>query len=463
MISSSLPHIPLGYHAFDRLQAEHEGGWLADVFIRPPDFDAIAGMRSVIIFGESGAGKTALRLALARQGIRPDGAPVRLVVLWQPELSLLEPSGGHVIQEFLKQALDACALALMRHLGRWPDVCMAAPPWVRDTVGWFVHQYLIGDHAYHLSRMEDEATPQGWQILQELIGSPPRPILPKGAPTPRVIATLATAIHRLGLDSIWVVVDGLEPWVSADVEPLAQAIKALLSTLALFEDPGFAMKLLVPVTIETMLLASGGIMRRRLDVYRLAWEDEQLQAIVERRLALATGRAAFRLVDLCAAPQLIDWLKTYGGGSPRGWLELVGQLAETYIARGMDRPLSMEEWVETYRRHPPRLHMDLATDRIFIGYAEIDDLQPGSYRLIRYLYEQRPRMCSRSELYYRAHLGLDQEPRARDDKGWEEPTAWSGTIDTLLWRLRQRIEPDPKRPLYIYSDRGRGVRLKHVE
>src|SRR5258706_6534234 len=317
-MSSSSPYILLGYHAFDRLQAEHEGDWLADVFIRPPDFDTIAGMRSVIIFGESGVGKTALRLALARQGIRPDGAPVRLAVPWQPELPFLESTGGHVVQEFLKQALDACALALMRHLGRWPDACMAAPPWVRDTVGWFVHQYLIGDEACHRSRMEDEATQQGRQMLQKLIGSPPRLILHEEAPAPRVIKTLATAIQRLGLDSIWVVVDGLEPWVSADADSLAQAFKALLSTLALFEEPGFAMKLLVPATIEAALLTSGGTMRRRLDVYRLDWEDEQLLAIVERRLAAATGRAAFRLMGLCAAPPLIHWLKTHGRRSPRG-------------------------------------------------------------------------------------------------------------------------------------------------
>jgi hypothetical protein len=187
-------------------------------------------------------------------------------------------------------------------------------------------------------------------------------------------------------------------------------------------------------------------MRRRLDVYRLAWTDEHLVMIAERRLAVALGRAEFHLKNLCAAPELIDWLKTYGGSSPRGWLELAGQLTEAYLARGMDHPLSREEWTEIYRRHPPRLHINLETDQVFVGYGEVHDLQPGTYRLLRYLYERHPRMCSRTELYYQAHLGLDHLPRATVDKHWEDPAVWSGAIDTLLWRLRQQIEPEPGNP-----------------
>jgi DNA-binding response OmpR family regulator len=120
------------------------------------------------------------------------------------------------------------------------------------------------------------------------------------------------------------------------------------------------------------------------------------------------------------------------------------------------------EWIEISRHHPPRLHIDLATDRVFVGYGEVHDLQPGAYKLLRYLYEHRPRTCSRSELYYRAHLGLDHEPRSHEDREWEDPTKWGGIVDTHLWRLRQKIERDPKRPLYIISERGRGVHLEHI-
>jgi DNA-binding response OmpR family regulator len=104
----------------------------------------------------------------------------------------------------------------------------------------------------------------------------------------------------------------------------------------------------------------------------------------------------------------------------------------------------------------------MATNRVFLGHGEIADIQPGSYKILSYLYEQRPRLCTRSELFYKAYRGLSYEPNTHDDPGWESTKDWGSLIDTLLWRLRKTLEPDPSNPRYIISKRGQGVWLDNV-
>ena len=51
---------------FNTLKAENEP-WLGEVFISLPAFERLKENHSVILYGESGNGKTALRLELQRQ------------------------------------------------------------------------------------------------------------------------------------------------------------------------------------------------------------------------------------------------------------------------------------------------------------------------------------------------------------------------------------------------------------
>jgi hypothetical protein len=471
MPPSTLQHAPLGYRAFDRLEAEHERDWLMQVFVPPADFEAMASMRSIVVFGAGGAGKTALRIALTRRALGADAGSNPLVVEWRPSLPT-DPalSGSQALRGFLADSLSACALALLRHLGRRSETFGAAPEWVQETAVWFMHRYLARDHAVLLGKLAEECGPVGIALLRDLLSREPRPVLEPDAPESRVIVELAGLTERLGLAGVWLLVDGLEPWVAVDAEPLTRLLDALFSTLALFEDPGFAMKIVVPNTIEPRLTSNRGIGRRRLDVYRLEYPIELLIAIAERRIAAAAGRMAFHLGELCAeakdakargSKELIDWLSRCGGHTPRAWLNLIRPLADEYIARSEPRPLTIKECAEIFRRHPPIIRLNLETERVFIGEGELTSLSPTSYKLLRYLYQQR-RRCTRSELYYLVCRGLTMEPRASEDPGWEDPSSWNETFDTILWRLRKQIELDLKTPIYIITDRGKGVRLENA-
>ncbi len=87
------------------------------------------------------------------------------------------------------------------------------------------------------------------------------------------------------------------------------------------------------------------------------------------------------------------------------------------MAQGQQHLLGEAEWDEVRRRHAPRLRIDLANNRAFVGYGEIDNVPPTAYKLLRYLYEHPRRRCSRDELYYRAYQELDTVPLSVRDEG----------------------------------------------
>ncbi|MGB4804127.1 MAG: winged helix-turn-helix domain-containing protein [Anaerolineae bacterium] len=452
--------IGLGAQVFDSLRAEYEASWLDRVFVAPTEWNAMTGMRSILVFGESGSGKTALNLALTAYAEQTANV---IPVIWKPLLPTLDLIGSALVQDCAYQILNACARALLQYFGQRPDHFALAPAWVQDALHWFLDHCLHEDRQFLLSRLEDELPPEGFSLIHHLMTTPPmRLVLSSDAPPMRVVAQLMSTLRRLGLQGVWVLVDGLESWLEIERPRMIGLLQAWLAALSFFEDPSFAIKLVVPAALRSALMTTGGVSRRRLDVHHLVWTQADLIHLVERRLMIASGQDGFCLNDLCPAPDLTGWLTQFGGSSPRGWLELIRPVADFYLARSPRIPLAETDWASIRRRYVPPLHLDLASGRVFIGYGEVTDLGPMVYRVLRYLYEQRPRLCSREELWYRAYLGHPYQPRGANDRDWQSQPEWAGTLDTILWRLRRAIEPELKSPVYIITERNMGVRLDHT-
>lgn len=453
------PRINLGLQVFDSLRAEQESAWLDRVFVSPNDWSAMTSIRSSLILGESGSGKTALRLALAAYAQQEKVAVIP--VTWQPVLPAINLVGSALVHDCAEQILNACAKTLLQYFGQRSHSFGQAPDWAKHTLHWFLYHHLHEDRSFFLQRLEDELPREGFSLVASLITTPPPRVLSVDAPPMHVVAQLIQALQRLGLQGIWVLSDGLEPWLEVEHQRISDMLQTWLAALSFFEEPNFAIKLVVPTALAPSLVSTSGISRRRLDVFRLAWTPSDLTHIVEQRLAIATEQNGFLLHDLCTAPGLIRWLTEYGGDSPRGWLELVRPLTELYLARSPRSPLDQADWESVRRRHLPLLHLDLQNERVFVGYREVA-VGPAAFRVLRYLYEQRPHTCSREDLYYRAHLDLSFVPREAGDRNWQYPSEWDGVLETALWRIRKSLEPDPKSPVYIITERGKGVRLDHT-
>jgi DNA-binding winged helix-turn-helix (wHTH) protein len=423
--------------AFDALRAEVEP-WLEACFVPPPDFDLIAGARSVLVFGERGSGKTALyRMLLHR--LRPPGRrPDRLVVEWQPALQPpATPADSPVAEIVLDHVLTTCMAELSRHVTSWPDEFNAAPEDVRDTLTWFAQEYQADTVVVD--------TPSNRPVQDDSI---------EQLESQYRIAELVKALTAIGLSGVCVLVG---PGNLGDLDTIQHGLRALLSSLTLVGEPRFVYKLVLPASLGRSLLTTGGVERRRLDPIPLRWLEPELLAIVERRLALATGGKASQLSDVCEDRKLYEWLARYGGDAPRGWLEQIRPVVAHYLSR--EKRLTTEEWEDIRRHRPPRLTVDLEAERVIVGWREIENLGQVEMALLRYLYQNRGRVCSREELYHSAYV-LSLYPEQAAQRAF--PQEYAGLLDTALWRLRKAIEPDPKNPIFVITRRGRGVELKNA-
>jgi hypothetical protein len=463
---------PIGLAAFDTLRAEDEE-WLFDCFVPPADFERMASERSIIVFGDAGSGKTALCRALV-QHLQREGKPTRLIVEWQvapAEIGIA--TDLTTLRDHVHRVFDACALALVNHLTRYPDDWFRAPLWARTTIAWFIRTFIQGDPKTRLARWFTDENPSAAVILKTILEHTGEVLRPSASPD-YITAELVKALKPLGLEGIWIVADGLEKWAITE-ERLCADLANFLSTLILFERAKLAYKFFIPQHLESALSIATGVQRRRLDSYHLQWNPATLQTLVEHRLALATGIEGFTLSHLCAIPApkktrskktpekrltLLEWLQATGGTNPREWLDQVRPLVQYYLEHRLARPIDETTWKELRRKYPPRLYFDASKKLVIVGGRQIplEQIPAQAYEMLCYLTAHSNQVVSKADLYFRWYLGLDRVPR-KGEKEFLEPVEYEGLIDTNLWRLRQVLEPDPTDPVLLVTIKGHGIKL----
>lgn len=438
---------------FGSFRAETEAAWLAQAYLPPRLFGQMVEPRSVLVMGEEGSGKSALEIYLKDYAVQQ--TPKLLVVPWRLAVPDSALPSGQTAELFISQAMDSLSFAFLKLIACEPAIHTKAPVWAKDFMHWFVQAYLHGERQYHLSRLADGADAEGLAAITRLLTEPSRELFPHDFLPSAILSHLTSAIKAHGLEGIWVFLENLDPLFRISPEPLERFLVNFLSTLDFFEEDIFFFKVAAPSKLESLPKARS-ILTRRFSMYRLKWSEEELMRLTEKRIALATKRNDLPLSRLCKDSEWLEWLKQYAGSSPRGWLALTRPVLDAYLAKG--KPLTQSEWLDAYRQSPPPLRLDLEAGRVFIGWGEAA-LAGIGYKLLRYLYENRHRPCTKSELYYRAHKGLDYEPRSKDDANWEDVKGWEGSLDTALYRLRKDVEWDTRdgaAPLYIISERGKG-------
>ncbi len=156
--------------------------------------------------------------------------------------------------------------------------------------------------------------------------------------------------------------------------------------------------------------------------------------------------------DGCVAPILILTARGHEGDRVKG-LELG---ADDYVVK----PFSVRELVARVAAHLRSRALAAGSQaKVTLGTVEFDFARrvchrdgktvpalPKEIDLARFLVENRGRCVSRDELLM---------------KVWEYPVAGiqTRTVDNYIMKLRQKVEPDPARPRYILTVRGKGYRL----
>jgi hypothetical protein len=263
----------------------------------------------------------------------------------------------------------------------------------------------------------------------------------------------------------------------------------------------------LPLSLQPKLDAAGGIARRRVFAHQLQWTHELLTHMVERRIAIATGDDDFKITDLYSAPckkakakppalktgqkpanqpelGLVQaWLAGCGGFMPRGWLDSASPLAAAFLdrrAKGESGALTHDQWIAARGRMPLSLSLDEKSGLVKVGWRTVDRLPPLEQSVLRYLVANQGKICSKEELYKQAYLAPSDRttpstprtsmgPAARSETGNQgsaaprkrkrQPPGYAYNLDTVLWRLREAIEPDVNDPVFIVTYRGQGVVL----
>jgi len=440
---------------FKTLKAENEP-WLGDVFLPLPAFERLKERHSIILYGETGSGKTAMRLALKRE--QKENV---FTALWLPEPILENPAAGTALaQQAMKQAVRACLEGLILE-GSLPERLGEPSSHIASALQWLLKNYLPFDPAFYLQSQADHLSGSETQWFLNLLEQPFPAVITEQASLKDQIRLLLMILRAAKYERLWLSIDGLERWTLRQTGEQVALLEAVLSTLVFFDLPNVAFKFFLPASFKSILHKTSGVERHRAEEVQLIWSAEDLKAMLEKRATYAlSSRKKVTLDALCDGGEFLKWLGEYGGASPRAWLEFIAPLITEYQQQG--KRLTAAQTREFIRQHPAPLQLDRERREIWLGRKCVPIGSAPEFQVLEYLALRPGKIGSLEELYYYAYKELETVP----DKGepaWTSKETWRAAMDTLLWRLRQKIEPNPKEPIYLITHHGKGLELLHAE
>lgn len=320
------------------------------------------------------------------------------------------------------------------------------------------------------------------------------PILLPSSPSRIMVKFLAFVRRFLSSETtscrfVFFLVDGVDEYDVTQNDPDAAStiLRPLLGNLHFLELPGLAVKFFLPLEQKESLEKVARI--DRLETYFLSWEEnnapetefEGLRALLYRRIRAFNTANIRSLAELCT-PALRPWIEEAileeAAGSPRNLLRLGHQIFVEHC-RDIPEPDSVIQrtdweralrWFRVYLAQAPAnvegqivssvspadergtkilLRVDLRTGKIYHGSNEFPhDLGDLEFRLLAHLYRRKGHVCSREELMD-AVYGV-------------EAAVSPQMLSSLVYRLRQKIEPPEHSEYFVQTVRGRGYRLENA-
>ena len=441
---------------------------LPGYFIDTGHFDDLLHLADpCVVFARRGCGKTAQRQMLAAQcrPAHPDSNWLAIPYTFTSLELALASAGNDVAQ--LRPTHHVAALlhqglaVLAEEARRDPLVreALAQPP---AASAWPAY---LGRYAPHLA---GEPTPAAAGLLDSLA-------------TLELLAGFVRLLRAAGLQRGIVLVDGLDefPAAAADTAYLAALLAPLLGTLPIVECPGLAWKFFLPQEAEPALRRCGWYRPDRLHLFRIAWQERDLAALLGQRLIYFSrqgDRAYSRLGQLCAdelADSIDQELAALAAGQPRAALILADMLLRAHCAQprpaariapatwaavqagwsarrtellpaaeaeppGLAAPASPAGW--------PLLAVDEASGSVQLGEREILGIRAQDMRVLVCLYRHRGKVCLKDVLVEEAWPGT---------QGGVSDQA----IAAAIARLRKNLGQANPYEGYIETVTGRGYRL----
>jgi DNA-binding winged helix-turn-helix (wHTH) protein len=211
------------------------------------------------------------------------------------------------------------------------------------------------------------------------------------------------------------------------------------------------------IAAEVLRLSGGhpGLIR---EVYYLAQQQPANLALVAARHAQVVDEC--QRIWLSLAPEEQQVMINLNGATPRliTHPHLVEQLRRKGLVNGSppDAVCVFSPLLADYinRQSPATstsIYLDYTRHTVWINGYEVTGLTRLEYELLAYLDQRRSQTCSRDELAH--HLYPDEAVPG-------EAGISDTRLDSIIKRLRRKIEPNPHEPRYLVTMHGYGFRLQ---
>ncbi|MCR4405325.1 MAG: winged helix-turn-helix domain-containing protein [Anaerolineae bacterium] len=496
-----------GQNPFATVEAERETE-LKTYFIRPPFFDQIVGdpadPRTNFVFAARGAGKTACRLMIQRECLPNDLSAEVLAVPYTDFGWLDQLSGTVSLHHHLEQILRAGLAAIWTTITKEPVRFYAMPieqrallrALVQDYYPSLFSPYQVLRHLRALGALPRDTQADITIIEQAIRERQLREILPPGNvptdtqmavwltladtaplspsstdPTHLLLNELTELAQAIGARAVYVLLDGIDEhhltaenpdFLTEVLSPLTRELRVLHrhTNDAPGSQAGLAFKFFLPQVLYSPFREQHLFRTDLISSWCIEWSDEGLTNLLQARLmAFSAGKiqSMDQLADTESRGKFDQWLVERAYGSPRNMLKLGHLLLEHHCQQNPDPgsklnyrllPEIENEFEKRFGRLIPPLRVDEAHRRIYVGESTVEGLTEREFDFLHFLYRTPGVFRSRQEIYEAIY---PQEKYVGDE-----------AIDSLVSRLRKKIERDPKRPMFLHTKRGGGYALFHT-
>lgn len=471
--------------------------WLERYFVPLPFFDKLYGdpqhPTTTFLFAGRGCGKSAHRVITQQRSRPTDPHSAVLTIPYTDFTAFLNESATALVQPNLDAHLKAllkCAVGiLLAELSQRPDTWSAllpdeqaefkclvltfAPDLLRPTD---VARRLAGHtKKVSLSALQIAIRQNNLGALMKehsLTKSPRFAFWASLLSTPTASVQTADSfaafrryvdfVRSLEIDAVYVLVDGVEEMLpSAEPETWADFLLPLITSLPLMEMPHVAFKFFLPTTVGAVLKKKDSARFDRFRTFDLSWDAESLRKLLALRLSSFNKKGIDSLKALAEEhfATVDNDLIRRAQGSPRAMILTGHFLFEAHCAnspkpdsylKSNELKIAVEKFDRDYRSLITSVPLMRVDDKAGIvykgGLPQNVKLSKREFKVLTFLY-QAYRMI-RTEEEITAAIG-----------GYVSNIAF----DSMMSRLRDKIEADPDNPLYLITERGRGYRLSNTE
>lgn len=419
---------------------EQNTNWWDDCYIELPVQVTLRGIeRSVVVVGDPQSGKTMAINAFERveQG--------RLFLVRYPVDRWYGEANAWLVTEdnHLSQIMACAAVEIRNFISRHPDKLDNLTDINLEYLRWLVKKH---SSKRTFSRWADSLT---FEPLLQLMTEPYEDIYPDATALHDAqgqIEELVTLSRRLGFEGVAVLVDLAETDVKTDSR--RSKVADLFSWLIPLQFEGFAIKAAIPKTVveQTNLLT---LPRDRVSFTFLDWRLEDCLQLANKYLAFATDNRLETFSQL-VHPDLQTiivqhLLDLYENMSPQVWMQLLSILLP-FVEQ--DRQLCANDadaLLQAYYASYVPLRFDEAAQGVWRGKTFFR-LDPQPFGFLQVLWHYRDSLDDPDQELLKLAGGRDKR----------------GNMNTIASRLRNKIEPFPKLPVYIQNNRIRGYWLENT-